>query len=229
MLSIITSMYNEEENAERVIKELADVSRKSKGSEVIIVDNGSKDKTGKICDSVGRRYKNVKIVHVRGPTQGKGSGIRAGFENARGDILAFIDGDLQQHPGDILKLMKAMEERNLDYIVGWRKDRKDSLSRLFMSRVYNVFIKILFNLPVRDTGGQPRLFRRKALEGLDIKAKRWLIEVELPYYAKRRGYRGGWAPVSHRGREEGESKINLKEAFRMFSDMIKMRMGSEDV
>jgi glycosyltransferase involved in cell wall biosynthesis len=225
-LSIVVSLYNEEQVARQFIEELVGAIGGHGEVEIVLVNNGSTDRTGKILDSYSQERGAIKVVHNPVPNMGKGNGIAAGIRNASGKYIALMDGDMQQNPEDIFLLLRLMEKRGLDYIIGWRRRRKDSLDRLALSFAYNVMIKTLFNVPVWDIGGQPRIFRADYLKRIDITCKRWLIELEVPYKMKKMGLRGGFGRVSHRPRERGKSKINMVQAWSIFKDLMLFRLGA---
>jgi glycosyltransferase involved in cell wall biosynthesis len=156
---------------------------------------------------------------------GKGNGIAAGIKNASGKYIALMDGDMQQNPEDVFFLVRLMDRKGLDYIIGWRRNRNDSLERLLLSFAYNLMIRTLFNMPVWDIGGQPRVFKSEYLKQIDIKCKRWLIELEVPYRMKKMRLKGGSGMVSHRSRKGGKSKVNLTQAISIFRDLIFFRLG----
>lgn len=229
-LSIVTSMYNESANVETYIKEvLKDFNDFKKSFEMVIVNNGSTDNTGILCKEHASKYpKKIKVVDLAPPSLGKGNGIRTGIENASGDFVALIDGDLEQYPADIIDIIEKMEKENYGMIVGWRKNRVITLKRKILSRVYNIIVRVMFGIPVKDAAGQPRVFRREAIQGIDIKSKRWNIEIELPHKVKKRGFRVGYMSVRHRFRHAGESKINMVQAYKIFADLLKYRIGFGD-
>jgi glycosyltransferase involved in cell wall biosynthesis len=222
-LSIVVSLYNEEIVARQFVEELLDSVSGKNDLEIVLVDNGSTDRTGAILDSYASE--RLKVVHNPSPTRGKGDGISAGIRTATGEYIALMDGDMQQNPSDIFLLLSLMEEKGLDYIIGWRRNRDDSLMRLLLSLSYNFMIKTLFNMPVWDIGGQPRIFKSENMKGIDLKCMRWLIELELPYRMKGMGMKGGFGRVSHRPRENGSSKINMTQAVSIFKDMVRFRVG----
>jgi glycosyltransferase involved in cell wall biosynthesis len=221
-LSIVVSLYNEEDVAGNFVEEILSAAH-GKDLEIVLVDNGSSDRTGAILDSYASG--RLKVVHNPRPTRGKGDGISAGIRSAFGDYIALMDGDMQQDPKDIFLLLETMERKGIDYIIGWRRNRDDSLGRLALSLAYNFMIKALFNMPVWDIGGQPRVFRAEYLRRIHIKSKRWLIELEIPYKMKGMGLKGGFCRVSHRSREGGASKINIAQAISIFRDLVLFRMG----
>lgn len=227
-LSIVTSMYNDEDCVKSFIETVVDAAKGFGGNyEIIIVNNASLDNTGKMCDKYAKRHSNIKVVHVPKPNLGKGNGVRLGIEKTSGKYIALLDPDLQQNPKDIFKLLKILKENDYGAIIGWRMDRsKDPFYRLFYSKIYNaVVVKLLFNLPVPDASGQPRIFKREAIAGYKIVNKRWGIEVELPYIVKRRGYKIGFTPVDWRQRIGNQSKVKFFTAFDIFLELIKFRFG----
>jgi len=222
-LSIVTSAYNEEDNISQLLDEIIDLSKKSGlNVEIVAVDNGSIDKTGKICDMYQKKSPSlIKAVHAGIPTLGKGNGVRLGIENSSGKYIAVIDSDLQFNTSDVFRLLDFLKKNNLGYVIGWRKHRQDSFSRLFLSRVYNILIKILFNMPIEDVGASPKLFKREAIINAKIKSKKWIIEIELPHIAKLNGYSGASVEVIHKQRKAGESKVNFKGVIGLIFDFFK--------
>ena len=224
-LSIVTSMYNEEQNVDNFLGELIETFKKNNNikTEIIVVDNGSTDNTGKICDIYSKKYNNVKVIHAPTPTLGKGNGVSLGIKQTSGKYIALIDSDLQQDPRDIIKLLDKIKQKKYDFIIGWRKDRKDPLIRKIVSKFYNMLVRIFFNVSVPDIAGQPRIFRREVIEGKNIISKRWIIEVELPFIAKKNDFKVGYFPVNHKPRIGGKSNVKFMTIFEMFIDLIKFR------
>ena len=229
-MSIVTSMYNEEDNIKDHVKEvLKDFKGFKKPFEMIIVNNGSTDRTGDICERLASKHrKKIKIVQLSSPSLGKGNGIRTGIEHASGDFIALIDGDLEQHPADVIGILDKMEKEDYDMIVGWRKNRKITIKRKVLSRIYNLIAKVFFGLPLKDTAGQPRVFKRKVMKDIKLESKRWNIEIELPHKVKKGGFKVGYMAVRHRFRHAGQSKIDMTQAYKIFVDLLKYRIGFGD-
>lgn len=223
-LSIITSMYNEGDGARLYVDKVVPSARKfMRGFEVVIADNGSTDSTGRICDSLARKYREVKIVHVPAPNTGKGRGIRAAIEAARGKYVAYIDGDLQQNPEDIFKVLDFLKAGGYGMVVGQRVNRNDPVSRKILSKGWNSLGMLMFGLPVTDIGGQPKVMRRGMFGRQRIRSQRWLVELELILMAMREGYKIGQMPVRHNPRKTGKSNIKMSTVLEMFVDLLALR------
>ncbi len=228
VLSIVTSMYNDEDCVKPFIEAVLDAAKDFPNSyEVNIVDNASLDNTGKMCDKYAKlNSKVIKVIHAPKPNLGKGNGVRLGIEKSSGNYIALLDPDLQQNPIDIFRLLKFLKEGDYGAVIGWRWNRKnDPFYRLFYSKIYNILVKFLFGLLIPDASGQPRIFKREAIDGYKIVNKRWGIEVELPYAVKRRGYKIGFDHVEWRQRVGNKSKVKFFTAFDILKDLIKFRLG----
>ncbi|MFH0922868.1 MAG: glycosyltransferase family 2 protein [Candidatus Micrarchaeota archaeon] len=231
-VSIIASMYNESEYAPVFFKEMAwarkQLDKKLGKTEIVIVDNGSTDQTPKLCDKLGKKYK-VRIVHAPKPSEGKGNGISLGIKASRGEILVLLDSDGQQDPRDVVRIAEKLDDlkpEGYGGVIGWRFRKVGyTKTRNFLSFWWNLLNKTLFGIDIHDFGAQPRAFLRKAVEGYEIKSKRWLIEVELPFEAKKRGFNITDEPVSHRVRGGGVSKIRLDNVPQIFFDLLALRFS----
>lgn len=231
-VSIIASMYNESEYAPVFFKEMAwarkQLDKKLGKTEVIIVDNGSTDETPAVCDKLGKKYR-VRIVHAPKPSEGKGNGIRLGIRASTGKLLVLLDSDGQQDPADIVKMAKklwALRKKGYGCIIGWRVKRAGySKTRRLLSICFNMLNRFLFGINIHDFGGQPRVFLREAIENYEIRSRRWIVEVELPFEAKKRGFKITDEPVAHRLRQIGVSKIRLDSVPQILMDLLVLRFS----
>ena len=132
-ISVVVPVYNEEGNVRELHKEILDVCKKENYQfEIIFVDDGSKDKTPEIC----KELKPLKYIRMR-KNFGQTAAMDAGIKVAQYDYIVTMDGDRQNDPADIPKLVNYLEENNLDIVSGWRKNRKDTVMKKFTSRVAN--------------------------------------------------------------------------------------------
>ena len=219
-LSVIVPTYNENKIICEMLKECV-LSLDGIEHEIIIVDDGSLDGTYERVIEFSKKYKTVKVVNYR-DNHGKGFAIRYGAKFVTGDIVAFIDSDLNIHPRQILRLIKKMEENKADIIVGSKRHPESKIkyptNRTILSEFYYYFIKTLFGIPVRDTQVGLKVYKRKAVEDIFpiILVKRYAFDIEILANAHRLGYKICEAPIDIN--MKFGSHINKKEVWNMFWD-----------
>jgi len=213
-VSVVVPLYNEEENAPLLQAELA-TALSGLAHEVIFVDDGSTDQT------VSRLTKapEIRILQFE-KNAGQSAAMYAGANAARGDVVVLIDGDLQNDPADIPRLLAEIE-RGADLVCGYRAQRKDTLVKRLTSRIAN-FVRSRFTKDgVRDTGCTLKAMRRECVRTLvPFKGMHRFI----PALVKGAGYRLVEIPVNHRARKFGQSKYGLgNRAVRATVDMFGVR------
>jgi len=201
-LSVILPALNEQDNIELVIKSALEfLPSLASRYEIIVVDDGSEDRTPQIVDSLARRYQEV--VSLRHPrNQGYGAALRTGFDQAKNDLIFFTDGDGQFDIKELPLLLDFAEETDL--VCGYRIKRADSLRRRINAWIYNWLIKSLFGLRVRDIDCAFKLLRRQVIENINLESRGALINAELLILARKRGYRIREVGVSHYRRVKGK-------------------------
>jgi glycosyltransferase involved in cell wall biosynthesis len=212
-LSYFFPAHNEEANVAGLVAEaIATLPTLADEFEIIVVDDGSKDSTGRIADELAAA--NPELVRaVHHPTnQGYGAALRSGFRAARHDHVAFTDGDRQFRVADVGRLVDRMAEPDRpDAVAGFRIKRADPLVRTVYARLYRLANRIFFGLRVRDVDCACKLFRREALEGVAVEsggaffsaelliklqaAGRSVAEVGVPHYARTAGSPTGAKPA----------------------------------
>lgn len=219
-LSIIIPAYNENKIICEMLKETVS-SLNEINAEIIVVDDGSLDGTYDKVVKFSKNHKNIKIVNY-GDNHGKGFAIRYGAKFATGDIIAFIDADLNIHPRHILRLIEEMEKNEADIVVG-SKRHKDSnikypLNRKIYSNLYYYFVWMLFGISVKDTQVGLKLYRRDVVEKIFpiVLVKRYAFDIEILANAHKMGYKMVDAPVEIN--MDFDSKVNKKEILGMFWD-----------
>ena len=213
-LSVIVPVYNEEENVPILQRELND-ALKGIEHEIIFVDDGSRDETAARIST----DPNVRVLRFV-QNVGQSAAVWAGLKAATGDALVLIDGDLQNDPSDIPKLLAELS-RGADLVCGYRVRRKDSFVKRLSSRIAN-FVRSRFTRDgVRDTGCTLKAMRRECVAALvPFKGMHRFI----PALVKGAGYRLVEVPVNHRPRRFGQSKYGLgNRAFRATVDMFGVR------
>lgn len=191
-LSVVIPAYNENGIILDTLKECLS-SLNGVKPELIVVDDGSLDGTLEKVEEFAKRNQNVRVVNYGG-NQGKGFAVRYGFKYATGDVVAFIDADLNLHPRQILRLMEYMVKYDADVVVGSKRHPKSKVNypllRKILSEMYYVFVRTLFGIPVRDTQVGLKLYKREVLEGVlpKVMVKRYAFDIEILANAHRLGY-----------------------------------------
>ena len=226
-LSIVIPAYNEEGNLANLIREtLNDAKKVTSDFEVIIVNDGSKDKTAFIADSLAKTYKNIKVLHHE-KNQGLALAWRDGIKACKKDIILYIEGDGQQPFKDQLDLLKKI--KNADMVLGVRTHRFDyTLFRKALSYGYLFLIWLFFNLKYKDVGWS-QAYRRKIFSKIKIKSVTPFFDTEVIIKAQKFGFKVVEADSFYRPREAGSTNLgNLQTAYKMFLEMLKMKFGFLD-
>jgi glycosyltransferase involved in cell wall biosynthesis len=186
--------------------------------EVIIVDDGSTDRTSAIADQLERDSPFVSVVH-HAKNAGYGSALRSGFARASKELIFYTDGDGQYDTGDLAKLWERMTD-DVDVVNGFKLKRADTATRRVLGEVYNQFVHLLFRLPVRDVDCDFRLIRRKRMQQIELASASGAICVELIAKLQRAGCRFSEVGVNHFPRTHGRSEFFT--ASRIIATMLEL-------
>ncbi len=217
LLSIIVPFYNEEENIAGVYAELAAVLDGMDGdAEMVFVDDGSSDGTVRIAREIAERDPRVRVVElVR--NFGQTSAMMAGIDYARGDIIVAMDGDGQNDPRDIPRLLEKIAE-GYDVVSGWRRKRQDkALSRRLPSIIANTLISKVSGVRLHDYGCSLKAYRASVVKNVRLYGE---MHRFIPIYARWQGGRIHELPVAHRPRTGGQSKYGLNRVFKVLLDLL---------
>ena len=222
-LSVVLPAHNEEANAEAVVQEVSGVVRQlGMDYEIILVNDGSSDRTGEIGRDLARRIPNFRLVEHY-PNRGYGGSLKAGFAAATKDLIAFAPADNQFDFGEINLLLGKLDEA--DIVSGYRANRQDSFIRKFNAFGWNMVVRLLFGYLCHDIDCGFKLFRREILEHMTLISNGAMIDTELLAGAKARGFRIAEVPVIHLPRLAGEATgANLKVIIKAFRDLIDFRL-----
>jgi glycosyltransferase involved in cell wall biosynthesis len=206
----ILLIKNEQENIAPLTEDILTVYADNRiDGEVLLVDDGSEDRSPQVCDELAKQYQEVRAVHH--PTNlGRSYAIRTGFREARGDIAIIMDGDRQYDPKETPLFLAKMDE-GYDVVTGWRSQRTDPFVRKLISRTYNRWIiQRKFGLDVKDQNSGFKAFRRdKAVAmGFDPEGYKGLHRFILPL-ASLKGMRIAEIPIVHYARPSGKSYIKF--------------------
>jgi len=217
LLSILVPLYNEADNIIPLYEKVTDMAP-SLGCdlEMILVNDGSTDGSRSILDSLASRDKRVKVIHFR-RNFGQTTAIMAGIDYSSGDVLIPMDGDLQNDPRDIPKLLAKLHE-GYQVCSGWREDRKDhALKRNLPSRIANWLISTISGVKLHDYGCSLKAYRREVIKGVKLYGE---MHRFIPIYASWQGARVTEIPVTHHPRVHGASKYGLERTFKVILDLI---------
>ncbi|NOZ61620.1 MAG: glycosyltransferase family 2 protein [Calditrichaeota bacterium] len=220
-LSIVVPIYNEEENVALLHQAVTDVMKDLHlRYELILVDDGSTDSTLEILRKIQKNDPNLKAIKFRG-NFGQSAAMAAGFEAARGETVVAMDGDLQNDPRDIPRLLEKLDE-GFDVVSGWRKNRKDKLIvRKVPSRIANRLICSVTGVKLHDTGCSLKAFRREIIKRISLYGE---LHRFIPALAKLEGAKITELAVNHHPRKFGKSKYNITRTFRVIMDLTTLNL-----
>lgn len=219
-LSVVAPVFNEEESLGhlhgRISEALEGVDAEA---EIILVNDGSTDRTEEVLEELAARDERVVAVHLR-RNFGQSAAMAAGFDQARGEVVVAMDADLQNDPNDIPRLLEKLDE-GYDVVSGWRKDRKDKwLTRRLPSNVANWFISTITGVHLHDYGCSLKAYRREVLQDIRLYGDMHRFIPALAHWA---GGSIAEIPVTHHARQFGTSKYGLGRIFRVVLDLITVK------
>jgi len=227
-LSIVIPVFNEEGNVLPLYAEIKHMcsglidSRVISSFEVIFIDDGSSDHTVHLLESLKKREKdNLKLVEFR-KNFGQTAALKAGFEVATGDLIATMDGDLQQDPADIPRLIRKMDE-GYDVVSGWRVKRKDKFTKRFFSKKMNQLRKKVIGDNLHDYGCSLKLYKKECVKDLQLSGE---LHRYITAYLHVKGYKIGELPVNHRPRRSGITKYKFNRGVNGVLDLFFLKFWS---
>ncbi len=225
-LTFFFPAYDEEENVtETIQRALDEVGPLVDGSiEVLVVDDGSTDRTRELAESVAATEPRVTVFHQE--NRGYGGALRAGFANARGELICFSDGDLQFDLREMSRLLErlASSAKPVDVVIGYRIKRRDPPHRIFIAKTYNLIASVVFGLRVRDIDCAMKLFRREVFDGLPLTTDSPFLSAELLIKLHARGERIAQVGVTHYPRAAGTNTgASFRKILRTFRDIGRLR------
>jgi len=221
-ITIFFPCYNEEQNVERVTKEaLAVAGRISDDYEIIIVNDGSKDRTAEIADRLANEYPVVRVIHHE-VNKGYGGALQTGFKNASKELVFYTDGDGQFKIEEITKLLPFIE--NFDIVSGYRISRRDPFIRKVNAFMWGTLVNALFKIRVSDVDSAFKLYRRKIFDEITLTAQGALIDTEVLAKAKAKGFTITEVGVNHYPRVAGEQTgARLSVIFKAFKELFELK------
>ena len=212
-LSIVVPVYNEEGNIIELHKEIKAVCEKNGYDyEIIFINDGSSDKSDEIC----RTLKPLRYIQFR-RNFGQTAAMDAGIKAATKEFIATLDGDGQNDPADIPGMLEYLRQEEYDVVSGWRRNRKDTFMKRFVSRGANALRYLLVHDGIHDSGCSLKVYRRECFQGINLYGEQHRF---IPAILQIKGFKVGEMVVNHRARTAGKTKYNWHRTIKGFVDMI---------
>jgi len=218
-ISIVMPAYNEEKNIFPLYNKLTSVLKKlKKRYELIFVDDGSTDYTFKNLKKINENDSNVKVIQFMRHFE-KAAALSAGFSKAKGDIIITMDADLQDNPEEIPKFLNKLD-KGYDLVIGWRYKRKDPLTKIIVSKIFNFFVRLLTRIKVHDSDCNFRAMKREVIKNIDVYSGLYRY---IPFIASKKGYKISEIKVTHHPRKFGKSKYGFIRLYKGFLDLLTIK------
>jgi glycosyltransferase involved in cell wall biosynthesis len=215
VISVVVPVHDEERSVRPLLEEIAAALDARQPWEAVFVDDGSTDSTFAELTRLHDAHDNVRVVRLR-RNFGKATALDAGFAEAAGEIVVTIDGDLQDDPAEIPRLLAKLDE-GFDLVSGWKARRRDPWRRRVLSRVFNGVTGLVSGLRLHDLNCGLKAYRAEVVDGLRLYGE---LHRFVPVIAHYRGYRVAEVPVAHRPRPHGRSRYGPERYVRGFLDLL---------
>jgi len=219
-VSIVVPIYNEEENILALHEKLTQaLVASSLDYELILVDDGSSDRSYLLLQELAGKDRRLKVIRFR-RNFGQTAAMAAGFDAAQGRVVIPMDGDLQNDPKDVVRLLAKIDE-GFDVVSGWRKDRQDTfINRKLPSMIANGLISRLTGVHLHDYGCTLKAYRKEVLEGINLYGE---MHRFVPALASQVGAKVAEIPVQHHPRLFGQSKYGISRTMRVVLDLMTVK------
>lgn len=217
-LSIVVPLYNEEESLPELISWIDKVCKKENYSfEVILIDDGSKDRSWEIVEELKNSYAFVKGIKFR-RNYGKSAALNTGFASTKGAVVITMDADLQDSPDEIPELYRMVTKEDFDIVSGWKKERHDPLSKTIPTKLYNGVTRVFSGIKLHDMNCGLKAYKGDVVRSIEIFGE---MHRYIPVIAKGAGFdKIGEKVVQHQERKYGVSKFGLNRFVNGFLDLF---------
>jgi glycosyltransferase involved in cell wall biosynthesis len=219
-LSIIISVYNEDESLPELISWIdRSLSGKHIVYEVILIDDGSTDRSWKIIQTLSEKYPSIIRGIIFRRNYGKSAALFCGFEAAQGEVVITMDADLQDSPDEIPALFDMINSGQYDLVSGWKKKRKDNVfAKNIPSKIYNATARKVTGIKLHDMNCGLKAYRKEVIKNIEVYGE---MHRYIPYIAKNAGFnRIGEKVVAHQPRKFGKSKFGMDRFVNGFLDLL---------
>lgn len=217
-ISIVVPLYNEEESLQELTQWIAQVMEENNFSyEVVLVDDGSKDKSWQVVESITEKNNSVKGIQFR-RNYGKSAALFEGFDAVKGDVVITMDADLQDSPDEIPGLYKMIMEQDYDLVSGWKKKRYDPISKTIPTKLFNAATRKLSGISLNDFNCGLKAYKRNVVKTIEVYGE---MHRYIPILAKQAGFtKIGEKIVQHQERKHGSSKFGIERFINGFLDLL---------
>jgi len=217
-LSIVIPLFNEEESLPELVDWIERVMLANAFSyEIILVDDGSKDKSWRVIQDLSTKHAAVKGVKFR-RNYGKSAGLQVGFSHAKGDVVITMDADLQDSPDEIPDLYKMIMVDGFDLVSGWKQKRFDPLSKTIPTKLYNAATRFMTGIVLHDMNCGLKAYKNEVVKSVEVYGE---MHRYIPVLAKKAGYDNiGEKIVQHQARKYGVTKFGMERFLYGFLDLL---------
>ena len=217
-LSIVIPSYDEEDSLPILIKSINEkLKNKDIIFEIIIIDDGSSDKTWNKIEILTKKFSNIFSIKFT-KNYGKSDALDAGFKSSRGNYILTMDADLQDDPEEIHKLYKIITEKDFDLVSGWKKKRNDPLSKTIPSKFFNIVTRVFSGIKLNDFNCGIKIYKKEVIDSINLYGE---MHRYIPLIAKWNGYNNiGEKEVNHNKRKFGKTKFGMERYIRGFLDLL---------
>jgi glycosyltransferase involved in cell wall biosynthesis len=217
-LSVVIPLFNEEESLPELVAWIERVMKAHHFSyEIILVDDGSKDKSWQVIQSLSATHAEVKGVKFR-RNYGKSAGLQVGFSHAQGDVVITMDADLQDSPDEIPDLYKMITVDGFDLVSGWKQKRFDPLSKTIPTKLYNAATRFMTGIVLHDMNCGLKAYKNEVVKSVEVYGE---MHRYIPVLAKKAGYGNiGEKIVHHQARKYGVTKFGMERFLYGFLDLL---------
>lgn len=220
-ISVVIPVLNEEESLRKLYNEISVSLNEFTNWDIIFVDDGSDDDSGNIIQEIAAEDNRVSCIRFL-KNFGKADALSEGFKLAQGDIVITMDADLQDDPKEIIPLVNKIQE-GWDLVSGWKKDRKDPISKRVPSRLFNLVTRLFTGIKIHDFNCGIKAYRRRVVKSIGLYGG---LHRYIPALAGQKGFTVTEIVVNHRPREFGETKYTGNRFFHGFFDLFTMLFTS---
>lgn len=222
-LSLVLPVHNQEDIIEPVLKNIIEILNKLKIQyEVLLIENGSKDNTHKVISKLSRKYSNVSSFKT---SKGYGSAVLFGLRKAKGEFISHMPSDGQIDMSVFTKLWKNNIKNDFD-IIKIRRSSRETKTRFYLSKTFSLILRVMFNTPLIDVNGSPRILSREKMLSLKLKSTDSFIDAEMLIKSKKLNWRIKEIPMKHIERAGGKSTRNYKTYLEFIRNILIYKINS---